>query len=61
MLEDIGQDVNGGRDVGVEGFGVVDSVFALLCVSTDCSHRAMAHTEVYALRWPPMFSISSSS
>ena len=29
VLEDIGQDVDGGGDVVVEGLGVVDGVFAL--------------------------------
>lgn len=36
VLEDVGEDVNGGWDVGVEGFGVVDCVFALLRSQNEC-------------------------
>lgn len=65
VLQDVGEDVDGIRNVGVERLGVVDGVLSLLhcqyvrrhmCCSAD-----VAPTEVYALRWPPMFSISSSS
>ena len=29
ILQDVGEDVDGSWDVGVEGFGIVDSVFSL--------------------------------
>jgi hypothetical protein len=62
VLQDVGEDVDGFRDVGVEGFGVVNGVFSLQDTSVRYWMRLGGlSTEVYALRWPPMFSISSSS
>jgi hypothetical protein len=49
VLEDIGENVDGGGDVIVEGLGVVDGVLALsyrqypCCLTSTCS---AAHTEV---------------
>jgi hypothetical protein len=65
VLENVGEDVDGGGDVIVEGLGVVDGVFALLFPSIPmlaaAHHPMTARTDVYAFRCPPMFSISSSS
>jgi hypothetical protein len=46
VLEDVGQDVNGGGDVVVEGLGIVDGVLALLPSVGSHSTRSSARTEV---------------
>jgi hypothetical protein len=65
VLEDVGEDVDGGGDVIVESLGVVDGVFALLYPSIPMlvavHYPTAARTDVYAFRCPPMFSISSSN
>ena len=62
MLKNIGKNVNSVGDVRVEGFGVVDGVLTLgLSQLNPWASAIFAHTDVYALRWPPMFSISNSN
>jgi hypothetical protein len=49
VLEDIGENIDGGGDVIVEGLGVVDGVFALSCHQYLCFMTLAciaAHTEV---------------
>lgn len=47
VLENVGENIDGGRDIGVEGLGVVDSVLALHIVSGCLAvDLPMKHTDV---------------
>ena len=62
VLQDIGEYVDCSRDIGVKGLGIVDGVFTLYVNVSACFTRGREKiTEVYAFKWPPMFSISSSN
>ena len=61
ILEDVGEDIDCLWDVVIERLCVVNSVLALEAVSLVADSSVGIRTDVYALRWPPMFSISSSN